>query len=292
MSYSRFGPGRQRCPASPPRAVRSWPLLVLALPASVAVWSGWVGIGQMTGFGVVRPLPGIVDSLRIDTAITLPLGVEAYAAYALRAWLTADQSVSTRTRRFARWSAIGSLLLGMAGQVAYHRLEQAGATRAPWEITTLVSCLPVLVLGMGAALAHLLHADTTQAAPEASDGAADASPALVPADQRGPARPAPGDQPYANPAVVDRLAAQDQQAVPDADPDRTKVPVQGSSADHPDVVDDERPADRQVRLIEAQSAAARIAASGRRVSRRTLRAAGIRGSNAELADVARVVSAK
>jgi len=115
-----------------------------------------------------------VDSLRIDTAITLPLGVEAYAAYALRAWLTADQSVSTRTRRFARWSAIGSLLLGMAGQVAYHRLEQAGATRAPWAITTLVSCLPVLVLGMGAALAHMLHADTAQATPEASDGVADA----------------------------------------------------------------------------------------------------------------------
>lgn len=109
------------------------------------------------------PPAGIADSLRVDTAITLPLGVEAYAAYALRAWLTADQSVSGRTRRFAHWSAIGSLLLGMAGQVAYHRLAQAGVTRAPWEVTTLVSCLPVLVLGMGAALAHMLHADTRHA---------------------------------------------------------------------------------------------------------------------------------
>jgi hypothetical protein len=60
------------------RAVRSWPLLVLAAPAAVAVWSGWVGIGQMTGFGMVHPLPGIWDSLRIDTAVTLPVGVEAY----------------------------------------------------------------------------------------------------------------------------------------------------------------------------------------------------------------------
>ena len=31
--------------------------------------------------------------------------------------------------------------------------------RAPWAITTLVSCLPVLVLGMGTALAHMLRAD-------------------------------------------------------------------------------------------------------------------------------------
>jgi hypothetical protein len=36
--------------------------LILALPAAVAVWSGWVGIGQMTGFGQVHPLPGIWGS--------------------------------------------------------------------------------------------------------------------------------------------------------------------------------------------------------------------------------------
>jgi hypothetical protein len=34
--------------------------------------------------------------------ITLPVGVEAYAAYALRAWLARDRSISYRTRRFAR----------------------------------------------------------------------------------------------------------------------------------------------------------------------------------------------
>jgi len=39
------------------------------------VWSGWVGIAQMTGFGLVRPLPGIWPSLHLDTAITLPIGV-------------------------------------------------------------------------------------------------------------------------------------------------------------------------------------------------------------------------
>jgi hypothetical protein len=65
--------------------VRSWPLLVLAAPAAAEVWSGWVGIAHKTGFGLVSPLPGIWPSLHLDTAITLPIGVEAYAAYALRA---------------------------------------------------------------------------------------------------------------------------------------------------------------------------------------------------------------
>src|ERR1017187_7299043 len=83
------------------QTARSWPLLVLALPATVAVWSGWVGIGQMTGFGQVYPLPGIFNSLHLDTAVTLPVGVEAYAAYALRAWLSASTVVPAPTRRFA-----------------------------------------------------------------------------------------------------------------------------------------------------------------------------------------------
>src|SRR2546429_2005332 len=91
-------------------------------PAPAEVWSGWVGIAQKTGFGLVSPLPGIWPSLHLDTSITLPVGVEAYAAYALRACLAGGHSVSGRTRRFARWSAICAFALGMAGQVAYHLL--------------------------------------------------------------------------------------------------------------------------------------------------------------------------
>jgi len=223
-----------RARAAHDRAVRSWPLLVLALPAAVAVWSGWVGIGQMTGFGVVRPLPGIWGSLHLNTAVTLPVGVEAYAAYALRAWLSTSNKVSARTRRFARWSAIGSLLLGMAGQVAYHLLTQSGATHAPWGITTAVSCLPVLVLGMGTALAHLLRAD-------AHDPAGS--------------------------GVAERLA-------------------DGAPRDHTaGVITNER-------LAQAVAVAARLCADGRRVSRRTLRAGGVRGSNADLGTLARIITAQ
>ncbi|WP_460392499.1 hypothetical protein [Actinophytocola sediminis] len=126
------------------------------MPAFVAIWGGWVGLGRLTGFGPIELLPGIWDGLSINSAITLPLGVETYAAFAMRVWLS-DSAGSTRARDFAKWSTVGSLALGMAGQVAYHLMSAAGITSAPWPITTLVSCLPVVVLGCGAALAHLLH---------------------------------------------------------------------------------------------------------------------------------------
>jgi len=136
---------------------RRWPLLLIAAPAAVAVWSGWVGLGGLCGFGVIHPLPGIWDALRLNTAITLPVGVEAYGAYALGAWLT--PGTPERARGFARRSAIGALVLGMLGQVVYHLLAAAHAARAPWPVVVLVSCLPVVTLGFGAALTHLLRAE-------------------------------------------------------------------------------------------------------------------------------------
>jgi hypothetical protein len=128
--------------------------VLIAAPAAVAVWSGWVGLGGMCGFGLVQPFPGIV-AWHLDTAITLPVGVEAYGAYALGAWLT--PGVPDQARTFARRSAVGALVLGMLGQVVYHLLSAAYATRAPWPVVVLVSCMPVVTLGFGAALTHLLR---------------------------------------------------------------------------------------------------------------------------------------
>jgi len=118
----------------------------------------------------------------------------------------------------------------MSGQVAYHLLAQAHATRAPAVITTAVSCLPVLVLGMGAALAHLLHTDIH------TRSQADPGPGLA------PDRPDHGDAHEAQPAG----------AVPPG------------------------------RLAEAATAAERLTTAGQHISRRALRTAGLRGSNADL----------
>jgi hypothetical protein len=144
------------------KALPRWPLYLIALPAAVAVWSGWVGLGTLCGFGLIHPLPGIWDAATVNTAITLPIGVEAYGAYAMGAWLS--PGVPQSARKFAKWSAIGALTLGMLGQVAYHLLSAAHAARAPWPVVVLVSSLPVVVLGFGAALSHLLRAESGEPA--------------------------------------------------------------------------------------------------------------------------------
>jgi hypothetical protein len=169
-----LAPGTVPPAAVAARSLPRWPLVLIALPAAVAVWSGWVGLGTLCGFGIVHPLPGIVDRFTINTAITLPVGVEAYGAYALGAWLT--PGTPETARRFARNSALGALGMGMAGQVIYHLLAAAHRTAAPWPVVMLVSCLPVLTLGLGGALTHLLrtgHAPAgATAVPLVDDGTA------------------------------------------------------------------------------------------------------------------------
>jgi len=266
---------RSPAPARPGRAMRSWPLLVLAAPAAAEVWSGWVGIAQKTGFGLVSPLPGVWPSLHLDTAITLPVGVEAYAAYALRAWLARDRMISARTggspsgRRSARsrWAWPG----------AYHLLAQAGMARAPWPVTTVVSCLPVLVLGMGTALAHMLRADTEATGMPGSRTGPPAirrPPVLVPGqkDQDGPGRRGPG-------AGRDRSARQDQYG-----------PGPGPQHRHASTGPGLRSAGPQ--MDQARVIAGRLASAGKPVSRRALRSGGVTGSNEALNALARMLSAE
>jgi hypothetical protein len=171
-------------PARP--ALKVWPVWLLALPAAVAIWSGWVGLGQLTGFGKIRPFPGTwLSDWTLDTAITLPIGMEAYAAYALHVWLSGR--APERAQRFARRSAVGALALGAAGQVAYHLMAAAGVERAPWLITTAVASLPVAVLGMGAALAHLIRSEepTEQVPAVATSPAPGGTKTADPGDAKG-----------------------------------------------------------------------------------------------------------
>jgi hypothetical protein len=255
--------------------------MLLAFPAAAEVWSGWVGIAQKTGFGRVSPLPGIWSSLHLDTTITLPIGIEAYAAYALRAWLAADPWISTRTRRFAKWSALCSFALGMAGQVAYHLLVQADEAQAPWGITTIVSCLPVLVLAMGTTLAHLLRSD-------ASAGDTWDSWSTGPAGEQSPAWSAedqPGDRPD-----QDHETRTTGRTSPAARTSEPRCPP--SSAGPPIPANGLPPGPRRQREVLALRIARELAEAGKPVSRRTLRSHGVKGSNQSLSALARKLNAQ
>ena len=48
--------------------VRRWPLLLIASPAAVAIWSGSLGLGGLCGFGPIHPLPGTVGSFTSTAA--------------------------------------------------------------------------------------------------------------------------------------------------------------------------------------------------------------------------------
>jgi hypothetical protein len=144
-------------PASKP--VRTWPILVIAAGAFVAVWAGWVGLGGLTGFGFVNLLPGLVADggwATIDTRITLPASMEAYSAYAFYVLLHRD--VPKRARTFAAWSAGLAVLLGMGAQVAYHQMIANGMTVAPAWVISVVSCIPVATFALGAALRAMVRA--------------------------------------------------------------------------------------------------------------------------------------
>lgn len=157
---------------------------LVAVSAFVAIWGGWVGLGRLAGFGPVDLLPGVPGGpYEVDLSITLPLGVEAFAAIAL--YVAVSGLVEGGARTFAWVAAIGSLGLGMFGQAAYHLLtaQEHGAGATPTWVVVFVSVLPVLVLGLASLLLHLAEAGARQSL---ALGVAGAVPALTEPDDDGP----------------------------------------------------------------------------------------------------------
>lgn len=157
---------------------------LVAVSAFVAIWGGWVGLGRLAGFGPVDLLPGVPGGpYEVDLSITLPLGVEAFAAIAL--YVAVSGLVGGGARTFAWVAAIGSLGLGMFGQAAYHLLtaQEHGAGATPTWVVVFVSVLPVLVLGLASLLLHLAEAGARQSL---ALGVAGAVPALTEPDGDGP----------------------------------------------------------------------------------------------------------
>jgi hypothetical protein len=136
-----------------------------------------------------------------------------------------------------------------------------------------VSCLPVLVLAMGTALAHMLRADAEVTdTPDSRTG----PPAVLRSlswssgDQDGPDRRRPE-------ADRDRPARQDQNG-PEPGPRRDC----GITRSAP------QPAGPQ--MDQARMIARRLAATGKPASRRALRSAGVTGSNQALNAMARMIN--
>lgn len=145
-------------------------LAPISAAAFVATWGGWVGLGRMTGFGNQNLLPGFVedgDWSTVNLVITLPLMIESYAAYAMSVWFS--RTSSNRARWFAGASSVLSLFLAATGQISFHVLESKHISAAPVWLTGLVAVLPVLVLGMAAALA-LLSGDAPETSRETTLG--------------------------------------------------------------------------------------------------------------------------
>ncbi|MCD2444337.1 helix-turn-helix domain-containing protein [Agromyces sp. SYSU K20354] len=161
-----------------------WPLFPLYIGAYVAIWGGWVSLGRMSGFGPTEMLPGILP-WTLDLSIVLPLGLEAYAAFSLGVWLTRKQ-IAPSARRFARWSSLAGLGLGIAGQVTYHSLVGLGYEAAPLWVVMVVAAVPVLTLAAASTLTHELGTGTKRAMAE-----------------RGSGRPAAADEQSPDTAVVD-----------------------------------------------------------------------------------------
>jgi hypothetical protein len=176
-------------------------------------------------------------------------------------------------------AAICFFLLGMAGQVTYHLLAQAAQSRAPWAITTIVSCPPVLVLAMGTALAHMLRGD---AAVADAPGSGTAEPAarstdLFPEDQL-------ADRPDQDQAV--RTTARTGPPSGTGKPVIRHGPVPASRTEHP-VLDPAHPQKEQALRVARE-----LADAGRPVSRRALRSGGVKGSNEALSALARMINAE
>lgn len=234
-------------------------MVLLALPAYVAIWGGWVELGRMCGFGPVNLLPGIGDGLVVDLAITLPFGMEVYAAYAMSTWLS-KKPVNPTARKFAMWSSIAALVLGSLGQVAYHLLVAFGITVAPWGVVVAVACLPVGVVGMGAALAHLRTghgparpaAPPAPASPEASPAVPVPSPAVVPGPVvYSPAAPVPAPGPA--PVIVDEDPELDEVRAPVAPARAARAADPGSPARVVRVGRPARPARSSKEAIESRN---------------------------------------
>jgi hypothetical protein len=155
-------------------------LSISAVSAGFSSFAGLRGLAGATGWGEMAPL--------------FALCIDSYALTSIRVWLTSPPA-SRRVRAYAKWNAIGAILLSLAGNAAWH-LIAAGLLAVTWPVVMVVGGVPPVILGLVVHLATLrqteraaipLKVAPAQPAPAAAEPLPPTKPAAVlPAPMEGP----------------------------------------------------------------------------------------------------------
>lgn len=152
----------------------------------------WTGLGTVLVCAAVLSfdsLRGLAVSCRVSPALAwlLPVGVDAGAAVATRAWLS--RRANRDAEHFARRMTWGLLALTVVGNAA-HQGMAAHNVSPPWWVAVAVGAVPPVVVGACVHLAVLLGRDVQERVQE------DVQEAEAPTDVSEPAEqshPAPAD---------------------------------------------------------------------------------------------------
>jgi hypothetical protein len=125
-------------------------LSISAVSAGFSSFAGLKSLAEATGWDVMAPL--------------FALCIDSYALTSIRVWLTSPPA-SRRVRAYAKWNAIGAILLSLAGNAAWH-LIAADLLAVTWPVVMVVGGVPPVILGLVVHLATLRQ--TERAATEAA----------------------------------------------------------------------------------------------------------------------------
>lgn len=112
---------------------------VSAVSAGFSSFAGLRGLAEVTGWGGMSPL--------------FALCIDAYALTAIRVWM-AGSPRSQRARSFAKWNAIGAIVLSLAGNATWH-LINVDLLPITWHVVMAVGAVPPIILGLVTHLAVL-----------------------------------------------------------------------------------------------------------------------------------------
>lgn len=115
---------------------------ISAVSAGFSSFAGLRSLAEATGWAAMAPL--------------FALCVDAYALTSIRVWLTSS-AAAPNVRTYAKWNAIGAILLSLAGNAVWH-LISANLLAVTWPVVMAVGGIPPVILGLVSHLAALRQA--------------------------------------------------------------------------------------------------------------------------------------